>query len=97
LGTNGFTRDFSYFSGKNTLEKIEDATPNVIESFAYDNSGNQITAGTTRNYVWNAANQLITYYNQAGMADPSFVAVVLLRLPLTPLLWALRSMKKRQQ
>jgi RHS repeat-associated protein len=74
LGTNGFTRDFSYLSGKNTLGKIENATPSVIESFTYDNSGNQITAGTTRNYVWNAANQLITYYNQAGGSDPTIFA-----------------------
>jgi RHS repeat-associated protein len=74
LGTNGFTRDFSYFSGKNTLEKIENATPSVIESFTYDNVGNQITAGTTRNYVWNAANQLITYFNQAGGSDPTIFA-----------------------
>lgn len=74
LGTNGFTRDFSYFSNKNTLEKIENATPSVIESFTYDNVGNQITAGTTRNYVWNAANQLITYYNQAGSNDPTIFA-----------------------
>lgn len=74
LGTNGFTRNFSYFSNKNTLEKIEDTTPSVLQSFTYDNAGNQLTAGTTRNYIWNAANQLITYYNQAGGSDPTIFA-----------------------
>ncbi len=74
LGTNGFTRNFVYNTGVNTLQKIETATPTLIENFTYDACGNQITAGTTRNYVWNAANQLITYYNQAGSSDPTIFA-----------------------
>jgi len=74
LGTNGFTRNFVYNTGVNTLQKIETPTPSLIENFTYDSCGNQLTAGTTRNYVWNAANQLITYYNQAGMADPTVFA-----------------------
>ena len=74
LGTNGFTRNFVYNSGVNTLQKIETPTPTLIENFTYDSCGNQLTAGTTRNYVWNAANQLITYYNQAGSADPTIFA-----------------------
>jgi RHS repeat-associated protein len=71
LSTNGFTRDFTYNTGKNTLQKVDDATPTLIEDFAYDANGNQVTAGSTRNYRWNYADQLICYYNQAGMSDPT--------------------------
>ncbi len=71
LGANGFTRNFTYNAGYNTLQKVETPAPTLIEDFTYDACGNQITAGTTRNYVWNAGNQLITYYNQAGSADPT--------------------------
>jgi len=74
LGANGFTRNFSYDAGYNTLQKVETPAPSLIEDFTYDACGNQITAGTTRNYVWNAGNQLITYYNQAGSADPTIFA-----------------------
>jgi len=74
LGTNGFTRNFVYNAGVNTLQKIETAAPTLIENFTYDSCGNQLTAGATRNYVWNAANQLITYYNQAGSSDPTIFA-----------------------
>src|SRR5690554_2014281 len=73
-GTNGFTRNFVYNTGKNTLQKVETPAPTLIENFTYDSCGNQLTAGTTRNYVWNAANQLITYYNQAGTSDPTIFA-----------------------
>ena len=37
----------------------------------YDTNGNQLTAGSTRNYVWNHSDQLICYYNQAGSGDPT--------------------------
>lgn len=74
MGTNGFTRNFTYNTGHNTLQKVETPTPTLIEDFTYDNCGNQLTAGTTRNYVWNAGNQLITYYNQAGSSDPTIFA-----------------------
>jgi len=74
LGTNGFTRNFVYNTGVNTLQQIETGSSNLIQDFTYDNVGNQMTAGTTRNYVWNAANQLITYYNQAGSSDPTIFA-----------------------
>ncbi|HRO76938.1 MAG TPA: RHS repeat-associated core domain-containing protein, partial [Crocinitomicaceae bacterium] len=74
LGTNGFTRNFTYNTGHNTLQKVETPTPTLIEDFTYDACGNQLTAGTTRNYVWNAGNQLVTYYNQAGSADPTIFA-----------------------
>ncbi|HLW62820.1 MAG TPA: RHS repeat-associated core domain-containing protein, partial [Flavobacterium sp.] len=74
LGTNGFTRNFTYNAGHNTLQKVETPTPTLIENFTYDVCGNQLTAGTTRNYVWNAGNQLITYYNQVGSADPTIFA-----------------------
>jgi len=74
LGTNGFSRNLSYNSGVNTLSEIEDGSSVTIQTFSYDNAGNQITAGTTRNYVWNAANQLITYFNQVGSSDPTIFA-----------------------
>ncbi|TXH55272.1 MAG: RHS repeat-associated core domain-containing protein, partial [Bacteroidia bacterium] len=74
LGTNGFTRNFTYNTGHNTLQKVETPAPTLIENFTYDSCGNQLTAGTTRNYVWNAANQLITYYNQTGTSDPTIFA-----------------------
>ncbi len=74
LGTNGFTRNFTYNTGYNTLQKIETAAPSLLEDFTYDACGNQLTAGTTRNYVWNAGNQLVTYYNQVGSADPTIFA-----------------------
>ncbi|HRO76713.1 MAG TPA: RHS repeat-associated core domain-containing protein [Crocinitomicaceae bacterium] len=74
LGTNGFTRNFTYNTGHNTLQKVETPTPTLIEDFTYDVCGNQLTAGTTRNYVWNAGNQLITYYNQVGSSDPTIFA-----------------------
>ncbi len=73
-GTNGFTRNFVYNTGVNTLQQIETGSSVLIQDFTYDTVGNQITAGTTRNYVWNAGNQLITYYNQAGTADPTIFA-----------------------
>src|SRR5690554_6060246 len=56
------------------FKKVETPTPSLIENFTYDVCGNQLTAGTTRNYVWNAGNQLITYYNQVGSADPTIFA-----------------------
>lgn len=74
LGTNGFTRNFTYNAGSNTLKEIETATSALIEDYTYDPCGNQTTAGTTRNYIWNTGNQLITYFNQAGSADPTIFA-----------------------
>lgn len=70
-GTNGFTRSFTYNAGKNTLQQVDDATPSLIEAFTYDNCANQLTAGTTRHYRWNHADQLICYKNQVGTADPT--------------------------
>ena len=70
-GIKGFTRHYVYNAGKNTLQKIENATPATIEDYTYDTNGNQLTAGSTRNYVWNHADQLICYYNQAGSGDPT--------------------------
>ncbi len=70
LGTNGFTRNFEYVIGSNKLQKVVTGGSALIEDFTYDACGNQLTAGTTRNYVWNNTNQLITYYNTAG-AEPT--------------------------
>ena len=74
LGTNGFTRNFTYNTEHNTLQKVETPTPSLIEDFTYDACGNQLIAGTTRHYVWNAGNQLITYYNQVGSVAPTIFA-----------------------
>jgi RHS repeat-associated protein len=60
-GVNGFTRDFVYNSNVNTLNKIQDASQVSIEDYTYDANGNQLTGGTTRNYSWNHADQLISF------------------------------------
>lgn len=73
-GTNAFTRNFVYNPGVNTVERINTGGASLIEDFTYDAVGNQITAGSTRNYVWNAVNRLMAYYNQAGSADPTIYA-----------------------
>ena len=70
-GSNGFTRNFNYTTGQNTLQLIEDGSSVLIEAFTYDANGNQLTAGTTRNYVWNHADQLLCYFNKAGSANPT--------------------------
>lgn len=70
-GTLGFTRNYTYNSGNNTLQKIENSTPTTIESYTYDSCGNTITTNLNRNYVWNHADQLLSYYNQAGMSAPT--------------------------
>jgi RHS repeat-associated protein len=72
--TNGFTRDFIYNSGVNSLNKIQDGSAILIEDYTYDANANQLTAGSTRNYVWNHADQLICYYNQAGAGNPTVYA-----------------------
>jgi RHS repeat-associated protein len=70
-GVNGFTRDYIYNTGVNTLQKMEDSTPSLIEDYTYDSCGNQITAGSTRNYVWNHSDQLICYFNQVSGSNPT--------------------------
>lgn len=60
-GVNGFTRGFVYNNNVNTLNKIQDASQVNIEDYTYDANGNQLTGGTTRNYIWNHANQLISF------------------------------------
>ncbi len=70
-GTNGFTRNFVYNTGVNTLQKVEDSSSVLIESFAYDSCGNQLTTSGSRNYVWNYADQLICYKNQVGSSNPT--------------------------
>ncbi|MBA3900079.1 MAG: RHS repeat protein [Bacteroidetes bacterium] len=71
---NNFTRNFNYNTNVNTLADVKTGGAALIEDFFYDNSWNQITAGTTRNYVWTAANRLLVYYNQAGTSDPTIYA-----------------------
>lgn len=71
LGTNGFTRKFVYNTGVNTLERINDVSNTLIEDYTYDANGNQVTAGSTRNYSWNHADQLVCYKNQVGTSDPT--------------------------
>lgn len=70
---NSFAREFEYNSG-NKLEEVKTGGGTLIENFTYDLTGNQLTAGSNRNYKWDAANQLITYYNQAGSGDPTIFA-----------------------
>ena len=70
-GTNGFTRDFAYNGGKNTLQKIEDGSASLLESYSYDANGNQLSSNLNRHYTWNYEDQLICYKNQIGLADPT--------------------------
>ena len=65
-GTNGFTRDYTYNTGVNTLQKIENSTPTTIESYTYDACGNTATTNLNRFYVWDHADRLLCYYNDAG-------------------------------
>ncbi len=45
---------------------MEDTVPTTIESYTYDTCGNTLTTNLNRYYVWNHANQLLSYYNSAG-------------------------------
>ncbi len=71
---NSFTRNFSYETGKNRLEEIETGGAVTIEAYTYDSNGNQIMAGTTRNYEWDHSDQLRCYYNQTGTSEPTIYA-----------------------
>jgi RHS repeat-associated protein len=73
-GVNGFTRSFVYNANVNTVNRINDASNVNIENYTYDANGNQLTAGTTRNYVWNNADQLISYFNKVGTNSPTVFA-----------------------
>jgi uncharacterized protein (TIGR02594 family) len=66
---NNFTRDFSYISGKNLLNKIEIGS-NVYQ-FNYDNNGNLITENTERHFEWDYADQMRCFFNQTGTSEPS--------------------------
>jgi len=65
-GAFGFTRNYVYNTGVNTLNRVEDTVPTTIESYTYDACGNTLTTNLNRYYVWNHANQLLSYYNSAG-------------------------------
>lgn len=55
-GVNGFTREYTYNTGKNTLQKIEDSSSTTLESYTYS------TVGT-----WNQTRQLICHKNPMDM------------------------------
>ena len=65
-GTDGFTRNYTYNAGTNTLKFIADPGTTVLESYTYDNCGNTLTTNLNRYYVWNHSDQLLSYYNDAG-------------------------------
>lgn len=69
LGNNGFTRDFTYAANKNTLTKIEDATPALLESYTYDANGNQLSTSLTRSYTWNHADQIVGFTGSNTLAQ----------------------------
>ncbi|MCB0482670.1 MAG: DUF3380 domain-containing protein, partial [Flavobacteriales bacterium] len=73
-GSNGFTRNFVYGGGVNTLDEIQDSGSSPIQDFTYDSAGNQLTAGTTRNMVWDHSDRMIVYYNQVGTNEPTIYA-----------------------
>ncbi|MDI9340175.1 MAG: RHS repeat-associated core domain-containing protein [Sediminibacterium sp.] len=68
-GTNGFTRDFIYNANVNTLNKIQDALQVNIENYSYDANGNQLTAGSTRKYFWNAGDQIVGFMGSNTLAQ----------------------------
>ena len=68
-GSN-YNRNFSYNAGHNTLDEITSGG-STLQAFTYDNSGNQITSGTTRKTIWNAGNMLKVYFNQSGTSEPT--------------------------
>lgn len=72
--SNNFTRNFNYNTGVNTVSSINTGSGTNIQSFTYDAAGNQLTGGTSRHYIWNAANQLKAYCNQVGTAEPTVYA-----------------------
>lgn len=72
LGTSGFTRYFSYISGKNKLEEVEIGLNSY--NFTYDVCGNQLTENITRQFEWDAGNRLILFKNQTGSSEPSVIA-----------------------
>jgi RHS repeat-associated protein len=71
---NGFSRIFNYIADTNRLQEIETASNALIENYTYDANGNQLTAGTTRNYEWDHTDQLRCYYNQVGTSAPTIFA-----------------------
>jgi RHS repeat-associated protein len=71
---NSFAREFNYNSSVNTLADIKTGSGSLIQDFSYDAVGNQLEAGSNRHYLWNAANQLLVYKNQAGTSDPTIYA-----------------------
>ncbi|MBA3899782.1 MAG: LysM peptidoglycan-binding domain-containing protein, partial [Bacteroidetes bacterium] len=66
--------NFTYNPGVNTLQKVDTGGGSLIQDFTYDATGNQLTAGSTRVYIWTAANRLLIYKNQAGSSDPTIFA-----------------------
>jgi RHS repeat-associated protein len=72
LGTNGFTRDFSYNTGKNSLDTVTIGSNNY--NYTYDACSNQLTENTERHFERDAANRLILFKNQVGSAEPSVIA-----------------------
>lgn len=75
-GTSGFTRNFEYqVPGNNKLHAVKNADESTTHaSFTYDVNGNRLSSGSARNYVWDYADQLKSYYNQTGSDEPSIYA-----------------------
>lgn len=74
-GTNGFTRNYLYASGKNMLAEIRDGNNDLLSSFGWDNNGNMATSNTERNQSWDYADRMRAYYNMpVGGSEPSVYA-----------------------
>ena len=72
--SNSFLRVFDYNSGYNTVADIKNGQGNLLSDFKYDANGNTILAGSSRNMIWDAGDQLKAYYNQTGTTEPTVYA-----------------------
>lgn len=74
---NTFTRNFHYdtISSNNLLHSIKKADDiTSYSNFTYDVNGNKLTSGTSRNYVWDYADQLKAFLDQTGTSEPTVYA-----------------------
>lgn len=74
---NTFTRNFHYdsISMNNLLHSIKkDDNLTSYSDFTYDANGNKLTSGSSRNYVWDYADQLKAFIDQTGTSQPNTYA-----------------------
>lgn len=72
IGATLFTRNFDYSNATNRLNSISVGMNTY--SYLYDNAGNQIQENSNRHFLWDFANNMRCFYNQAGTAEPTIYA-----------------------